>query len=146
YTATLPPHGGCVRQDRVACGALRRGIRDDGARGIRAPHDGPRTPTRERTRLAPQPKLGDEAPEAEPFQEPRDSPTGHAGGNDYRAPLILQEQVYANHGSQEVQVTAANSCPAPTVSYPSGGGRRGLQERGRDPTSPPQRSEQGVLR
>ena len=92
------------------------------------------------------PRWGDEAPEAELFQEPRDGPTGHAGGNDYRVPLILQEQVYANHGSQEVQVAAASSCPAPTVSYPSGGGRRGLQERGRDPTSPPRRSKQGVLR
>ena len=92
------------------------------------------------------PSWGDEAPEAEPFQEPRDGPTGHAGGNDYRVPLILQEQAYANHGSQEVQVATASSCPAPTVSYPSGGGRRGLQERGRDPTSPPRRSEQGVLR
>ena len=92
------------------------------------------------------PSWGDEALEAEPFREPRDGPTGHAGGNDYRVPLILQEQVYANHGSQEVQVAAASSCPAPTVSYPSGGRRRGLQERGRDPTSPPRRSEQGVLR
>ena len=92
------------------------------------------------------PSWGDEAPEAEPFQEPRDGPTGHAGGNNYRVPLIPQEQAYANHGSQEVQVATASSCPAPTVSYPSGGGRRGLQERGRDLTSPPRRSEQGVLR
>ena len=46
------------------------------------------------------PSWGDEAPEAEPFQEPRDGPTGHAGGNDYRVPLILQEQVYTNHGSR----------------------------------------------
>ena len=86
------------------------------------------------------PSWGDEAPEAEPFQESQDGPTGHAVGNDYRVPLILQ-QAYANHGSQEVQVVAAGSCPAPTVSYPLGGGRRGLQERGRDPTSPPRRSE-----
>ena len=92
------------------------------------------------------PSWGDEAPEAEPFQEPRDGPTGHAGGNDYQVLLIPQEQAYTNHGSQEVQVATASSCPAPTVSYPSGGGRRGLQERGRDPTSPPRRSEQGVLR
>ena len=82
------------------------------------------------------PSWGDEAPEAEPFQEPRDGPTGHAGGNDYWVPLIPQEQAYANHGSQEVQVATASSCPAPTASYPSGGGRRGLQERGRDSTSP----------
>ena len=92
------------------------------------------------------PSWGDEAPEAELFQESRDGPTDRAEGSDYRVPLILREQVYANHGSQEVQVAAASSCPAPTVSYPSGGGRRGLQERGRDPTSPPWRSEQGVPR
>ena len=72
------------------------------------------------------PSWGDEAPEAEPFQEPRDGPTGHAGGNDYRVPLIPHEQAYANHGLQEVQVATTSSCPAPTVSYPSGGGRRGL--------------------
>ena len=75
------------------------------------------------------PSWGDEAPEAELFQESWDGPTGHAGSSDYRVPLILQ-QAYANHGSQEVQVATASSCPAPAVSYPSGGGRRGLQERG----------------
>ena len=37
------------------------------------------------------PSWGDEAPEAEPFQESRDGPAGHAGGNDYRVPLIPQE-------------------------------------------------------
>src|SRR3954469_4528350 len=91
------------------------------------------------------PSWGDRTPEAELFEEPRDGSVGHAGGDNYRVPLIPQEQAYANHGSQEVQVAAASSCPAPTVSYPSGGGRRGLQERGRDPTSPPWCSEQGVL-
>src|SRR4051812_44910783 len=64
------------------------------------------------------PSWGDETPEAEPFQEPRDSPFGHAGGDDYRVPLIPQEQAYANRGSQEVQVAAASSCPAPAASYP----------------------------
>ena len=34
------------------------------------------------------PSWGDEAPEAEPFQEPRDGPIGHAGSDDYRVPLI----------------------------------------------------------
>ena len=90
------------------------------------------------------PSWGDEAPEAELFQEPRDGPARHAGSDDYRVPLIPQEQAYTNHGSQEVQVATASSCPAPTVSYPLGGGRRGLQERGRYPTSPPRCSEQGV--
>ena len=68
----------------------------------------------------------DEVPEAELSQEPRDGPTGHAGSDDYRVPLIPQEQAYTNHGSQEVQVATASSCPAPAVSYPSGGGHRGL--------------------
>ena len=89
---------------------------------------------------------GDEAPEAELFQESRVGLTGHTGSDDYWVPLIPQEQAYANHGSQEVQVVAADGCPNPAASYPSGGGRRGLQERGRDPASPPRRSEQGVLK
>ena len=92
------------------------------------------------------PSWGDEAPEAELFQEPWESPVDRAGSNDYRVPLIPQEQAYANHGSQEVQAATASSCPAPTVSYPSGGGHRGLQERGRDPTSPLWHSEQGIPR
>ena len=72
------------------------------------------------------PSWGDEAPEAELFEESRDGPTGHVGSDDYRVPLIPQEQAYGNHGSQEVQVATASSCPAPAVSYPSGGGRQGL--------------------
>ena len=92
------------------------------------------------------PSWGDEAPEAELFQEPREGPVGCAGSNDYQVPLIPQEQAYANHGSQEVQVTTTGGCPTLAASYPSGGGRRGLQERGQDPASPLQRSEQGVLR
>ena len=92
------------------------------------------------------PSWGDETPEAELFQEPRGGPVGYAGNNEYQVPLIPQEQAYANHGSQEVQVTTTGGCPTPAASYPSGGGRRGLQERGQDPTSPPRRSEQGTLR
>ena len=48
------------------------------------------------------PGWGDETPEAELFQEPRDGPVDRAGGSDYQVPLIPQEQAYANHGSQEV--------------------------------------------
>ena len=73
------------------------------------------------------PSWGDKAPEAELFQEPRDGPAGHAGSKDYRVPLIPQEQAYTNHGSQEVQVATASNWPAPAVSYPSGGGRRGCR-------------------
>ena len=92
------------------------------------------------------PSWGDKTPEAELFHEPREGPVGYAGNNVYQVPLIPQEQAYANRGSQEVQVATTGGSPAPAVSYPSGGGRRGLQERGQDPTSPPRRSEQGVLR
>ena len=88
----------------------------------------------------------EEAPEAELFQEPREGPVGYARSNDYRVPLIPQEQAYANHGPQDVQVATMGGCPTPAASYPSGGGRWGLQERDRDPASPPRRSEQGVLR
>ena len=76
-------------------------------------------------------------PEAKLFQEPQESLVDRAGGSDYRVPLIPQEQAYANHGSQEVQVVAADGCPNPAASYPSRGGHRGLQERGRDLASPP---------
>ena len=34
------------------------------------------------------PSWGDEAPEAELFQEPREGPVGYAGSNDYQVPLI----------------------------------------------------------
>ena len=91
------------------------------------------------------PGWGEETHEAELFQEPREGLVDCAGGSNYRVPLIPQEQAYAKHGSQEVQVVAADGCPNPAASYPSGGGHRGLQERGRDPASPPRCSEQGVL-
>ena len=34
------------------------------------------------------PSWGDETLEAEPFREPQDGSVGHAGGSDYRVPLI----------------------------------------------------------
>ena len=54
----------------------------------------------------------EETPEAEPFQEPQGSLTNRAGSNSYRVPLIPREQAYANHWSQEGQVTAADGCPS----------------------------------
>ena len=92
------------------------------------------------------PGWGEETLEAELFQESQESLVDRAEGSDYRVPLIPQEQAYANHGSQEVQVAAADGCPNPAASNPSGGGHRGLQEGGRDPASPTRCSEQGVLR
>ena len=92
------------------------------------------------------PGWDEEAPEAELLQEPQESIDNRADSSNYRVPLIPHEQAYANHGSQEVQVTAADGCPNAAASYPSGGGCRGLQERGRDPGSSSRRSGQGVLR
>ena len=88
----------------------------------------------------------EETPEAEPFQEPRGSLTNRAGTSNYRVPLIPQEQAYANHGSHEVQVTAAEGCPSSAASLPPGGAHWGLQERGREPGPSPRRLEQGVSR
>ena len=58
----------------------------------------------------------EEVPEAEIFQEP------HGSLDNYRVPLIPQEQAYAKHGSQDVQVTTADGCPSVAISFPSGGG------------------------
>ena len=88
----------------------------------------------------------EETPEAEPFQEPPGSLANRTGGSSYQVPLIPQEQAYAKHGSQEVQVTAAEGCPSAVASHPSGGGHWGLQERGREPGPSPRHAEEGVPR
>ena len=93
-----------------------------------------------------EPGWEEEALEADTFQEPSESLTNRAGDNSYRVPLIPQEQAYANHGSQEVQVTAAEGCPSSAASLPPGGAHWGLQERGREPGPSPRRAEQGVPR
>ena len=91
------------------------------------------------------PGWGEETPEAELCQEPQEGLDGRAGGSNYLVPLIPQEQAYANHGSQEVQVTIVDGCPSAATFVPSGGGHRGL-ERVREPGSSPWRAEQGVPR
>ena len=68
----------------------------------------------------------EETLEAEPFQEPQGSLANRTGGSSYLVPLIPQEQAYANHGSQEVQVTTAEGCPSAAASLPSGGGHWGI--------------------
>ena len=88
----------------------------------------------------------EETPESKPFQGPQGSLTKRAGSSSYRVPLIPQEQAYANHGSQEVQVTAAEDCPSSAASLPLGGAHWGMQERGREPGPSPWRTEQGVSR
>ena len=86
----------------------------------------------------------EETPEAEPFQEPQGSLANRAGGSSYQVPLILQEQAYANHGSQEVQVTAAKGGPSSAASLPPGGAHWRLLERGREPGPSPWHAEQGI--
>ena len=85
----------------------------------------------------------EEALGAEAFQEPPESPTNRAVDNRYRVPLIPQEQAYANHGSQENQVTTAAGGPSSATSLPPGGSRWGQQERSREPDPTPRRTEQG---
>ena len=63
----------------------------------------------------------EETPKAEPFQEPQGSLANRVGSNSYRVPLIPQEQAYANHGSQEVQVAAVDGYPSSAASLPPGG-------------------------
>ena len=86
----------------------------------------------------------EEALGAEAFQEPPESPADHAVDNRYRVPLIPQEQAYANHESQGDQVTTAAGGPNSATSFPPGGSRWGLQERGREPDPSPRRTEQGA--
>ena len=74
----------------------------------------------------------EEAPEAELFQQPHGSLDSRVGGGNYQVPLIPQEQAYANHGSQEVQVTVADGGPSSAASLPPVGAHWGLQERGRE--------------
>ena len=93
-----------------------------------------------------EPGWEEEALEAEAFQEPSGSLASHAGDNSYRVPLISQEQAYANHGSQEDQVTAEDGGPSSTASLPPGGAHWGLQGRGREQGPFPRRMEQGVPR
>ena len=93
-----------------------------------------------------EPGWEEEALEAEAFQEPLGSPTNHDSDNSYGVPLSSQEQAYANNGSQEDQVTAADGDPSSTASLPPGGAHWGLQERGREPDPSPRRMEQGVPR
>ena len=83
----------------------------------------------------------EEAPEAETFQEPPGSLANRAGNNSYRLSLISQEQAYANHGSQEGQVTAVDGGPSSAASLLPGGAHWGLQERGREPGPSPRHTE-----
>ena len=88
----------------------------------------------------------EEALGAEAFQEPPDNPANHAVDNRYMVPLIPQEQAYANHGSQENQVTTAAGGPSSATSLPPGGSRWGPQERSQEPDPTPRRIKQGPPR
>ena len=91
-----------------------------------------------------EPGWEEETLEVEAFQEPPGNLTDHAGDNSYRVPLISQEQAYANHGSQEDQVTAADGGPSLTAPLPPGGAHWGPQGRSPRQGPSPHRMEQGV--
>ena len=73
----------------------------------------------------------------EAFQEPTENRNDRASNNNYRVPLISQEQAYANRGLQVNQVTASVDDPGAAASLPPGeahwGPRGGGQEQGPSP-------------
>ena len=83
---------------------------------------------------------------AEAFQEPSENHDDRAGDGNYRVPLIPQEQAYANHESQEEQITATAGGPSSAASLPIGASHWGLQERGREPEPSPRRAKPGDTR
>ena len=58
--------------------------------------------------------------EVEAFQELTENGDDRASNNNYRVPLISQEQAYANHGLQVNQVTASADGPSAAASLPPG--------------------------
>ncbi len=88
-----------------------------------------------------EPGWEEETLEVEAYQEPPGNLADHAGDNSYRVPLIPQEQAYANHVSQEEQVTAAAGGPRSMAPLAAGGSCWGLQERGREPGPSPRHTE-----
>ena len=82
----------------------------------------------------------------EAFQEPTENHDDRTINDNYRVPLISQEQAYANHESQEEQITATAGGPSSTAPLPAGGSRWGLQERGREPGPSPRRAKPGDTR
>ena len=61
---------------------------------------------------------GEGALGAEAFQEPTENYNDRAGNDNYRVPLISQEQAYANHGLQMNQVAASIDDPGTAAPVP----------------------------
>ena len=68
----------------------------------------------------------EEALGVEAFQEPPGNHHDRVCNDNYRVPLIPQEQAYANHESQEEQITTTAGGPSSAASLPAGGSRWGL--------------------
>ena len=62
----------------------------------------------------------EEVLEVEAFQEPTGNHNDRACNNNYRVPLISQEQPYANHGLQVNQVTTSADDPGAAAPLPPG--------------------------
>ena len=82
----------------------------------------------------------------EAFQEPPRNHHDRVCDDHYRVPLIPQEQAYANHESQEEQITAMAGGPSSTASLPVGGLRWGQKKRGREPGPSPKCARPGDTR
>ena len=79
----------------------------------------------------------------EAFQEPLGNHHDRAGNDNYRVPLISQEQAYANRGPQVNQVTASVDDPGAAASFPPGGNTLGAArgEPGAGPLPTPREAE-----
>ena len=80
---------------------------------------------------------GEGALGAEAFQGPTENHDSRAGNDNYRVPLISQEQAYANHGLQMTQVAESIDDPGTAAPVPTRETRcrppGGSQEQGPSP-------------
>ena len=79
---------------------------------------------------------GEGALGAEAFQKPTENHDGRAGNDNYRVPLISQEQAYANHGLQMNQVAAYIDDPGTAAPVPTRETHWGHQEGARSKAPP----------
>ena len=84
--------------------------------------------------------------EVEAFREPTENCDDRASNDNYRVPLISQEQAYANHGLQVNQVTMSADDPGAAAPLPPGEARWGLHGGSQEQGPSPRRAKPGVTR
>ena len=90
--------------------------------------------------------MGRRGAEVEASQELTGNHDDRACNNNYRVPLISQEQAYANCGLQVNQVTTPDDSSGTAVPVPPGEARWGLRRGSQEQGPTPRRTEQGVTR